>query len=157
MPPAGPERRSRANAHMKAARRYASEGGEDNAKKAMAHFGRALDYGASQRFGAPDDVEARIEVSGNATWVPATRAQKSAFSRASDQMAHDGQAVSGMPSLIPQEHAEGAVYQDKSEPSILWYVGKTGHMTPLRRKVPEPTEPWIFTEKDRYTMHGWKP
>ena len=64
--------------------------------------------------------------------------------RAQDQMAHDGQVVSGMPSLTPPEHVEGAVYQDKNEAEILWYVGKTGHMTPLRRKMPEPTEPWIF-------------
>jgi hypothetical protein len=60
-----------------------------------------------------------------------------------------------MPRLDAQEPKPGAVYNDKKEPSILWYVGrsypKQGCMIPLRRKTPQPTEPWVFTPAD-YAM-----
>jgi hypothetical protein len=65
-----------------------------------------------------------------------------------DQISRDGQVVSWMPRLPPQELKPGAVYDDRNEPLILWYVGKTGHMTPLRRRGPLPTGAWVFTPAD---------
>ncbi len=63
-------------------------------------------------------------------------------------ISHDSQVVSWMPRLPAQEHKEGAVYDDKNEPLIFWYVGSTGHMTPLRRRGPLPTSAWVFTPAD---------
>ena len=104
-----------------------------------------------QHFGANDDeeeVEAYVEKSNAWTWVKATSEQKAAFNKAMDQISRDGQVVSWMPSLPPQELKPGAVYEDRNGPLILWYVGKSGHMTPLRRRVPRPIGPWVFTPAD---------
>jgi hypothetical protein len=74
--------------------------------------------------------------------------QKTAFNKAMYQISRDGQVVSWMPRLPAQDNKEGAVYDDKTEPLIFWYVGNTGHMTPLRRRGPLPTSAWVFTPAD---------
>ena len=158
MPLAGTNPSDRAMAHVRTAQRYAEQAEPEYTRKAVAHFGRALDYAGlrQQHFGANSDdeeveveVEAYIENPKNKwTWVNATADQKAAFNNAIDQIAHAGQVVEGMPMLTPPEPTLGAVYNDRKEPSILWYVGKTypqtRHMTPLRRKTPKPTSPWVL-------------
>jgi hypothetical protein len=59
MPEAGDDATARAEAHMRWARRYSDDG---NARKAAAHFGRALDYTAP-RFGADHPSDSRIGTS----------------------------------------------------------------------------------------------
>ena len=154
-PPAGPNSKLRADAHIKAALRYKDEGGLENTRKAVAHFGRALDYIG---FGAPGDIEAYAKIKGKKVWVRARPEQAAAFERASDHMAHAGQAIDWLPDLIPEEGdetTEGVVYQDRHAEGILWYVGKTGGKTALRRKPPEPTEPWVLTKAERKGMQEW--
>ena len=57
MPQAGDDSTSRAEAHMRWAKRYSEDG---NARKAAAHFGRALDYTTRPRFGADHASDSRI-------------------------------------------------------------------------------------------------
>ena len=67
-------------------------------------------------------------------------------------------AIEWLPDLIPEEGdetTEGVVYQDRHAEGILWYVGKTGGKTALRRKPPEPTEPWVLTKAERKRMQEW--
>lgn len=59
MPEAGDDATARAEAHMRWAKRYSEDG---NARKAAAHFGRALDYTAP-RFGADHASDSRIGTS----------------------------------------------------------------------------------------------
>ena len=153
MPLAGNKPGDRAIAHIRTAQRYAKPGNPNDIRKAVAHVSRALDYSAikQQHFGANDDeeeVEAYVEKSNAWTWVKATSKQKAAFNKAMGHISHDSQVVSWMPRLPAQEHKEGAVYDDKNEPLIFWYVGSTGHMTPLRRRGPLPTSAWVFTPAD---------
>ena len=153
MPLAGNKPGDRAVAHIRTAQRYAKAGNPDDIRKAVSHVSRALDYSAikQQHFGANDDeeeVEAYVEKSNTWTWVKATSNQKAAFNKAMGHISHDSQVVSWMPRLPAQEPREGAVYNDKIEPLIFWYVGSTGHMTPLRRRGPLPTSAWVFTPAD---------
>ena len=158
MPPAGPNSKLRADAHIKAALRYKDKGGLENTRKAVAHFGRALDYTG---FGAPGDIEAYADNRdgrGGKAWVSATTDQKAAFEWASGQIAHAGQTIDWLPQLIPEEGDEknvGVMYQDRHAEGILWYVGKTGVKTALRRKPPVPTEPWVLTKEERQRMKEW--
>ena len=156
MPLAGNDPSDREIAHIRTAQRYAKPGKSDYMRKAVAHVSRALDYSAikQQHFGANDDdeamgqVEAYVEKSGTRMWVKATSVQKDAFNKAMDEISRDGAVVSGMPRLAPRENKPGAVYHDRTEPLILWYVGRTGYMTPLRRLSPQPTSAWVFTQAD---------
>ena len=152
MPLAGNKPGDRAIAHIRTAQRYAKPGKSDYMRKAVAHVSRALDYSAikQQHFGANDDDEAmgQVEAYVERSWVRATSDQKAAFNKAMDEISRDGAVVSGMPRLAPRENKPGAVYHDRKEPLILWYVGRTGHMTPLRRLSPQPTSAWVFTQAD---------
>lgn len=142
MPLAGNNPGDRAIAHVRTAQRYAKKGKPDDMHKVVAHVSMHQHFGNDE-----DGVEAYVE-NPRASWLIATPEQKAAFNRAMESTGRDGQAVSWMPTLRAQENKPGAVYNDKKEPSILWYVGKTGHMTPLRRRPPQPTSPWVFTPAD---------